>query len=142
MQPTRLLHPWDFPGKNTGVGCHCLLRTQGYTDGHLRHFVSLNIDPSLCKGLESLPELLLFRVQLLLTTLEVPFTSEPTELMSWFQRCFGINGRLFLFCPLRSCPTSSTYTTGHTLHTEGGTERTSSILLILNFMYISLWYQC
>ena len=24
LQPTRLLHPWDFPGKNTGVGCHCL----------------------------------------------------------------------------------------------------------------------
>ena len=23
--PTRLLCPWDFPGKNTGVGCHCLL---------------------------------------------------------------------------------------------------------------------
>ena len=22
----RLLHPWDFPGKSTGVGCHCLLR--------------------------------------------------------------------------------------------------------------------
>ena len=27
LQPTRLLHPWDFPGKNTGVGCHCLLLT-------------------------------------------------------------------------------------------------------------------
>ena len=26
LQPTRLLCPWDFPGKNTGVGCHCLLR--------------------------------------------------------------------------------------------------------------------
>ena len=25
LQPTRLLHPRDFPGKNTGVGCHCLL---------------------------------------------------------------------------------------------------------------------
>ena len=25
-QPTRLLHPWDFPGKSTRVGCHCLLR--------------------------------------------------------------------------------------------------------------------
>ena len=25
LQPTRLLHPWDFPGKSTGVGCHCLL---------------------------------------------------------------------------------------------------------------------
>ena len=25
LQPTRLLHPWGFPGKSTGVGCHCLL---------------------------------------------------------------------------------------------------------------------
>ena len=23
--PGWLLHPWDFPGKSTGVGCHCLL---------------------------------------------------------------------------------------------------------------------
>ena len=23
---SRLLHPWDFPGKSTGVGCHCLLQ--------------------------------------------------------------------------------------------------------------------
>ena len=23
-QPTRLLRPWDSPGKNTGVGCHLL----------------------------------------------------------------------------------------------------------------------
>ena len=26
LQPTRLLHPWDSPGKSTGVGCHRLLR--------------------------------------------------------------------------------------------------------------------
>ena len=26
QQPTRLPHPWDFPGKNTGVGCHFLLQ--------------------------------------------------------------------------------------------------------------------
>ena len=25
LQPTRFLHPWDFPGKRTGVGCHRLL---------------------------------------------------------------------------------------------------------------------
>ena len=25
-QPTRLPHPWDSPGKNTGVGCHSLLQ--------------------------------------------------------------------------------------------------------------------
>ena len=27
LPPSRLLHPWDFPGKTTGVGCHCLLRS-------------------------------------------------------------------------------------------------------------------
>ena len=26
LQPTRLLCPWDSPGKNTGVGCHALLQ--------------------------------------------------------------------------------------------------------------------
>ena len=25
-QPTRLPRPWDSPGQNTGVGCHCLLQ--------------------------------------------------------------------------------------------------------------------
>ena len=27
LQPTRLLRPWEFPGKSTGVGCHCLLQS-------------------------------------------------------------------------------------------------------------------
>ena len=31
LQPTRLLPPWDFPGKSTGVGCHCLLWRTYYT---------------------------------------------------------------------------------------------------------------
>ena len=26
LQPSRLLCPWDFPGKSTGAGCHCFLR--------------------------------------------------------------------------------------------------------------------
>ena len=26
LQPARLLCSWDFPGKNTGVGCHALLQ--------------------------------------------------------------------------------------------------------------------
>ena len=26
LQPTRLLYPWDFPGKDTGVGCHFFLQ--------------------------------------------------------------------------------------------------------------------
>ena len=32
LQPTRLLHPWDSPGKNTGFGCHFLL--QGFPVHH------------------------------------------------------------------------------------------------------------
>ena len=32
------LHPWDFPGKNTGVGCHFLttLHHGGFTQRHIR----------------------------------------------------------------------------------------------------------
>ena len=32
-QPTRLPHPWDSPGKNTGVGCHFLLQILGILPG-------------------------------------------------------------------------------------------------------------
>ena len=30
LQPSRLLSPWDFPGKSTGMGCHCLLHWESY----------------------------------------------------------------------------------------------------------------
>ena len=26
LQPARFFYPWNFPGKNTGVGCHFLLQ--------------------------------------------------------------------------------------------------------------------
>ena len=29
LQHFRPLRPWDFPGKSTGVGCHCLLQLSG-----------------------------------------------------------------------------------------------------------------
>ena len=39
LQPARLLCPWDFPGKNTGVGCPFLLQvivpTQGWNSNLL-----------------------------------------------------------------------------------------------------------
>ena len=36
LQPTRLLRPWDSPGKNTGVGCHFLLQcTKMKTEGEV-----------------------------------------------------------------------------------------------------------
>ena len=41
LQPTGLLCPWDFPGKDTGVGCHFLLQgifpTQGSNLGLLQY---------------------------------------------------------------------------------------------------------
>ena len=41
LQPSRLLHPWDFPGKSTGVGCHCLLCKWCYKI--IKHVSSLTI---------------------------------------------------------------------------------------------------
>ena len=34
-QPSRLLPPWDFPGKSPGVGCHGLLRRDSYSISNL-----------------------------------------------------------------------------------------------------------
>ena len=36
LKPTRLLCPWDFPSKSTGVGCHCLLQQLLVDPNHLR----------------------------------------------------------------------------------------------------------
>ena len=41
LQPTRLLSPWDFPGKNTGVGCHVLLQRIFPTQGFNLHLLCL-----------------------------------------------------------------------------------------------------
>ena len=41
LLPTRLLYPWDFPGKNTGVGCHALLQGIFPTQGSNLRLLSL-----------------------------------------------------------------------------------------------------
>ena len=43
LQPTRLLRPWDFPGKGTGVGCHCLLCNKWQASKFLSHLLLLEI---------------------------------------------------------------------------------------------------
>ena len=40
LQPAGLLHPWDSPGKNTGVGCHALLQGIFQTQGLNLHLMS------------------------------------------------------------------------------------------------------
>ena len=41
LSPTRLLYPWNFPGKNTGVGYHFLLQGIFLTQGLNLHLLSL-----------------------------------------------------------------------------------------------------
>ena len=45
--PSRLLFPWDFPSKNTGVGCHAILQrifpTQG-SNPNLQHWKQIGQD--------------------------------------------------------------------------------------------------
>ncbi|MGE2757601.1 hypothetical protein, partial [Escherichia coli] len=40
----RLLCPWDFPGKNTGVGCHFLLQGIFPTQGSNPHLLHWQVD--------------------------------------------------------------------------------------------------
>ena len=42
LQPTRLLHPWDSPGKSTGVGCHCLLGSKALNLLNFRYIFFLD----------------------------------------------------------------------------------------------------
>ena len=42
LQPTRLLRPWDFPGKSTWVGCHCL--PHRWCEVNYILFISLNVN--------------------------------------------------------------------------------------------------
>ena len=41
LQPTRLLCPWDSPGKNTGAGCHIPLQRIFQTQGSNAHLLCL-----------------------------------------------------------------------------------------------------
>ena len=39
-QPTRLRHPWDSPGKNTGVGCYFLLQPRQHIKKQRHYFAN------------------------------------------------------------------------------------------------------
>ena len=41
LQPTRLLCPWNFPGNNTGMGCHFLVQGIFPTQSSNPHLLSL-----------------------------------------------------------------------------------------------------
>jgi len=88
LQPARLLHPWDFLGKNTGEGYHALLQGIFLTKGLNPHLLCL---PQWQMG--SLPLLLLLllscfsRVQLYVTlwtaTHQAPLSLEYPGKNTW-----------------------------------------------------------
>ena len=71
LQPSRLLCPWDFTGKSTGVGCHCLLSLYQYIfiyTSFCKINLILEIHFKLCKNA--------YRKH---TSLIVPITNEQTN---------------------------------------------------------------
>ena len=59
LQPTRLLCPWDFPGKSTGVGSHHLLRSRIQEDS-----LKINNEPNISILKKTLIFLNLFELNL------------------------------------------------------------------------------
>ena len=53
LQPSRLLHPWDFPAKSTGVGCHCLLWKTEWAPAYLHLFP---LPPSPRRMMQMIPD--------------------------------------------------------------------------------------
>ena len=78
LQPSRLLCPWDFLGKSTGVGCHCLLRIQ-MLQSHKCHMLAHTLLVSILQA---------WMVQLLSLYLLVESASYCREML------------FFSFCPL------------------------------------------
>ena len=52
MEPTRLLSPWDSPGKNTGLGCH--LKTEFLHKFVIKMYDGINLPLNAVLNTESL----------------------------------------------------------------------------------------
>ena len=87
LQPTMLLHPWDFPGKSTGVGCHCLLRLDNIDPGNLW---------DTCPGLPGLRTFMLIKE-------ESPIVQAQAAAVSWPILCPGLEANV---APTSSLPLS------------------------------------
>ena len=74
-QPTRLPHPWNSPGKNTGVGCHFLLHICVYI------YINLNIPIYLTTPSPPLVSIRLFSMSVSL------FLLCKNVLLYYFSRC-------------------------------------------------------
>ena len=76
LQPTRLLRPWDFPGKSTGVGCHCLL-----------HYMMLQLVNYLAVSMKLMEKAMAPHSSTL--AWKIPWTEEPGRLQTMGSRRVG-----------------------------------------------------
>ena len=90
----RLLYPWDFSGKNTGVGCHFLLQgiflTQGLNSGllHCRQILyQLSLQGSPFSTWECM-----------YVNLNLPIHPTPLSSHPMITYLFSTSGSLFLLC--------------------------------------------
>ena len=83
LQPTRLLRPWNFPGKSTGVGCHCLLHQGIYRNILLNSFF---INHSFTAKSRNFHKNLIFITKNQVIAFSVA-QSCPTLVTSWIAAC-------------------------------------------------------
>ena len=87
LQPTRFLRPWDFPGKNTGVGCHFLFQEIFPTQGS-----SLGL-PYCRQTLYHLSHQGSFKMLLVSANLQLTPTQGVTEPLSFSSCWLGLSNR-------------------------------------------------
>ena len=81
-QPTRLLCPWDSPGKNTGVGCHFPLQCMKVkSENEVTQSCLTLSDPMDCLPGSPVPGILQARI------LEWVVISFSSGLKQWFSKC-------------------------------------------------------
>ena len=84
LSPARVFCLWDFPGKNTGVGCHCLLQGIFLTQRSNPHLLYFQVDSLL---LSHQGRLWVVEEDSEDTALDVPKTALPNCALHSF-RCF------------------------------------------------------
>ena len=94
LQPARLLCPWDFPGKNAGVGCHFLIQGIFLTWGSNLHLLHLLPCRQILYPLSHLGSLIIFMVKVKLVLIDSAFGARV-------QACFWkLNPQYSLACVL------------------------------------------
>ena len=101
LQTTRLLCPWNFPGKNTGVGYHFLLWGIFLTQESNWHLLPWQVDSLPLSHLESLSKAFEFSTQCFRKLLQLHYSAAAAELCQHLS-LFLEESVIFLNCILET----------------------------------------